>query len=100
MRKVVDVSTESASSISLLLAVTRRSINFSFTTSNLLTGGGNLGLQVSVTSVFLIKEETSVVNFFSETSESDQVRLMSGFEIVILKQLFIGEVAVLCLDGV
>jgi len=100
VRKVVDVSTESTSSISLLLAVTRRSINFSLTTSDLLTGGGNLGLQVSVTSVFLIKEETSIVNFFSKTSKSDQVRLMSGFEIVILKQLFIGEVAVLCLDGV
>lgn len=66
----------------------------------MLTSGGNLSLEVSISSVFLVEKETSVINLFSESSKSDEVRLVSRLEIVVLEQLFIGEMAVLSLDRV
>jgi len=82
------------------LAVTSGSVDLSFTTGDLLTCGSNLSLEISISSVLLIKKETGIINLLSESSESDEVRFVSGLEIVVLEQLFIGEVAVLGLDGV
>jgi hypothetical protein len=42
----------------------------------------------------------AVVIFFSETMKCDQVCIMSSFEVVVLQQLFILQVAELGLDGI
>jgi len=98
--EVVYVVAEGTASVSLLLAVTSGSIDLSFTAGNLLTGGGNFGLEIGISSVLLVEKEASVVNLLTESSKSDEVGLVSGLEVVVLEQFFIGEMAVLGLDGV
>ena len=66
----------------------------------MLTSSSNLSLEISISSVLLVEKETSIINLFSESSKSDEVGFVPGLEIVVLKQLFIGEVAVLSLNGV
>jgi hypothetical protein len=100
VRKVIYVVSKCTASVSFLLAVTSGSVDLSFTTGDLLTGSSNLSLEISISSVLLVEKETSIVNLLSESSKSDEVRFVSGLEIVVLEQLFIGEVAVLGLDGV
>lgn len=74
--------------------------DFGFTSGDLLAGGSNLSLEVVVCAVLLIKEIASVVDLFSEGSESEVVRVGSGFEVVVLEQLLVLQVAILCLNGV
>ena len=100
VRKVIYVVSKCTASVSFLLAVTSGSVDLSFTTGDLLTGSSNLSLEISISSVLLVEKETSIVNLLSESSKSDEVRFVSGLEIVVLEQLFIGEVAVLGLNGV
>lgn len=100
MAEVVYVVAEGTASVGLLLAVTSGSVDLRFTAGNLLTGGGNFGLEIGISSVLLVEKEASVVNLLAESSKSDEVGLVSGLEVVVLEQLFIGEMAVLGLDGV
>ena len=65
--EAVQVLLQAVSRISLLLAVTAGGVDLSLTTRNLLTSRGYFCLKVGISTIFLVKKETSVINLFSQT---------------------------------
>lgn len=98
--EVVDVLAESEGRVTLLLHIALRSEDFRLSSGDLLAGGSDVSRQVVIRSVLLVKKETSIFNFFLEALESNQVGVVTGLEVIVLKELFILQVSVLGLDGV
>ena len=82
--ETIEVFLQTVGRISFLLAVTARGVDLSLTTRNLLTGRGNFCLKVCISTIFLVKQESSVINLFSQTRQGNEVTFMSGFEVVVL----------------
>jgi len=83
--EVVNVFAESKSTITLSLNISLGSKNFSLTTRNLFTSSSNLSLNVVVCSVFLIQEETSVIELLLESVKSYQVGVVACLEVIVLQ---------------
>ena len=97
---IVDFLVESMTAISLLSNVTLGGKDFGFTARDLLTGGGNLSLEVVVRAALLVEQETSIVDLFLKAAEGHEVRVRASLEVVVLEKLLILQVSELGLDGV
>lgn len=97
---IVNILSQKVSVVTLLCNISLGSEDLSLTSGDLLSGSGNIGLEVTVCPVLFVKKETSVIDFTFQALESSQVSVMAGLEIVVLKKLFVLEVVVLGLDSV
>lgn len=97
---VVELFLQSVALIGLLGDVPLSGEDLSLASVDLLSGGGNLPLDVVVVTVLLIQQEPGVVNLLPDHVETRGIGVVSLLEVVVHEQLFILEVAVLGLDGV
>jgi len=94
----IKVFSQTESLIRLLLNFALVAKDLGLASRDLVSDTGNFSLHVVILSVFLVKKEAHVVNFLALTLNSDEVRVMTGLEVVILKQLLILEVSVFGLN--
>lgn len=97
---IVNILSQKVSVVTLLCNISLGSEDLSLTSGDLLSGSGNIGLEVTVCPVLFVKKETSVIDFTFQALESSQVSVMAGLEIVVLKKFFVLKVVVLGLDSV
>jgi hypothetical protein len=98
--KVVSILPEAVGLISLGAGLSSKSNALLLSSTDLVSYSGNLRLHLVVAPVFLVEQESKVLNLFSECHTSDRVLVMSVVIVVILHQLFILEMSIFLLDGV
>jgi len=86
--------------IGLLLNITLAGEDLGFTASDLFAESRNLTLAVIVGSVLFVQKETSILGLLFEALKANQVAVVAGLEVVVLKKFLVLEVAVLSLDCV
>ena len=86
--------------VSLLSNIPLSCENFSLTSVDLLPSRCDFPLQVVVVAVLFIQQESGVVNLFSQHVQRAGVGVVALFEVVVLEELFVLEVAVLGLNSV
>ena len=86
---VVDVFPENVAGVGLLLDIPGGGVAFSLTSGDLVAASADLTGEIVVVTVLLVEEESGVVDLLLEALQGDQVRVVSGFEVVILQQLLI-----------
>lgn len=94
------VPTQLVSVVILCLNISLNGKSFGFTTGDLLTESSDIALKVVVASILVIEVVPRVVDILLESIESTNVGVVSGLEVVVLKELIVLEVAELGLHGV
>lgn len=97
---VVAFFAESVPAVALLGYIPLTRENFSLSAGDLFTSRGDLGAQVVVSSVLLIEQEASVIDFFLESGKTHNVRIVPCLEVIVLQKFFILQVPILCLNRV
>jgi len=96
----IDLLLKRVAMVGLLGDISLGCENFSLTSVDLLPCCGDFPLQVVVVAVLFVKQESGVVDLLSQHVKRCGVGVVALFEVVVLKELFVLEVAVLRLDRV
>lgn len=96
----IDILSQGVALVAFALEVALKSENFSLTPVDLLSEGSDLHLHVVVGTALIIEVEAGVVALLLKSVQRDEVRVLTRFELVLLEEFFVLQVAELGLDRV